>query len=321
MAARHRGERANGVLNVPLLPGGLHRDGRRRRRLRTRPVDGRLELRLLELAEMRPGAPVSGLRMPDAVTEVLGLWGAAWDDDETATDDGRDAPRTFTPDDAADLSVADRQYLMRRLSFELGCGEAWLSPACPDCRERLDVRVDARELPIEPAGDGFPFTTARVGGRQRTLRAPTGRDQAAVLADVNALADPAPDAAVQMIAARCIVADDDGPAVDPASLDQDDVRAISEALEELGPELTVHVRTACPACGRELEVAVDPYIVLSVRAPAGFGRRGPAGLLDEVHALAVSYHWSEGDILDLPRARRHAYLDRVGRDRRVGVAV
>jgi hypothetical protein len=32
-------------------------------------------------------------------------------------------------------------------------------------------------------------------------------------------------------------------------------------------------------------------------------------LLDEVHAIAWHYHWSESEILDLPRARRRRYLD------------
>lgn len=43
-------------------------------------------------------------------------------------------------------------------------------------------------------------------------------------------------------------------------------------------------------------------------------------LLTEVHALALHYHWSERDILALPRARRRRYLallaDALARGRR-----
>ena len=34
-------------------------------------------------------------------------------------------------------------------------------------------------------------------------------------------------------------------------------------------------------------------------------------LLDEVHALARSYSWSERQILELSEVRRRAYLERV----------
>ena len=36
-----------------------------------------------------------------------------------------------------------------------------------------------------------------------------------------------------------------------------------------------------------------------------------ARLLDEVHLLALSYHWSEAEILALPSDRRQDYLKRI----------
>ena len=43
-------------------------------------------------------------------------------------------------------------------------------------------------------------------------------------------------------------------------------------------------------------------------APYGALARTPAGLLAEVHRLAWHYHWSEAEILALPRHRRQQYL-------------
>ncbi|MGH7620647.1 MAG: hypothetical protein ACREPM_25830 [Gemmatimonadaceae bacterium] len=35
---------------------------------------------------------------------------------------------------------------------------------------------------------------------------------------------------------------------------------------------------------------------------------GPDRLIEEVHVLALHYHWSESDILRLTRAKRQRYL-------------
>jgi hypothetical protein len=44
-------------------------------------------------------------------------------------------------------------------------------------------------------------------------------------------------------------------------------------------------------------------------------RRSTSELYDEVHTLAWHYHWSEAEILALPRVRRQLYLSRVDRAR------
>jgi hypothetical protein len=44
-------------------------------------------------------------------------------------------------------------------------------------------------------------------------------------------------------------------------------------------------------------------------------RRSASELYDEVHALAWHYHWSEAEILALPRVRRQSYMSRVDRAR------
>jgi hypothetical protein len=40
-------------------------------------------------------------------------------------------------------------------------------------------------------------------------------------------------------------------------------------------------------------------------------------LLDQIHRLAANYHWSEQEILALPKQRRTAYLRRLDRERGV----
>ena len=64
----------------------------------------------------------------------------------------------------------------------------------------------------------------------------------------------------------------------------------------------------CPACGAANRVRVDLF---------RHGRLDSHGLLQEVHSLAISYHWSESEILSLSRERRQAYLGLIDRARGV----
>ena len=92
----------------------------------------------------------------------------------------------------------------------------------------------------------------------------------------------------------------------PEVLPASDLARIEAALDEVSPWVVTEVAGSCPACGATHPVALDPYVVM----------RGPASeLYDEVHTLAWHYHWSEAEILALPRARRQLYLRLIDRSR------
>jgi len=74
----------------------------------------------------------------------------------------------------------------------------------------------------------------------------------------------------------------------------------------VSPWVVTELAASCPACGGTHPVALDPYVIM---------RRSASELYDEVHTLAWYYHWSEAEILVLPRARRQLYLSRVDRAR------
>ncbi len=82
-----------------------------------------------------------------------------------------------------------------------------------------------------------------------------------------------------------------------------------QALEQALSGLNLELGTQCTACGFEF---VSPF---DVQCFVMAERTGSAQrLLDEVHLMARTYHWSEADILALPRDRRLAYLARIERD-------
>jgi hypothetical protein len=267
------------------LPGGVLREGVRRRDFAFRPVDGCLEAALAEAAD----APT----VPAAVTAALVA---------ALADLGGGRPDARVVEE---LAVGDRQFLARRLGVHLGRDPLWFTAVCGACDGRFDVEVRQGDLPVKAAGDTFPHVEL---GPLR-LRVPTGADQTAI-------AHLPDERAVEALVARCRVAVGDGadrrdggdvpgaeevPDADAAHVGGSDVDlvALEEAMETVAPEVALAVRTHCPLCDAENELAVDPYA--GVLAPDD-------RVFDDVHRLASSYHWSEPDVLALTRDRRRRYL-------------
>lgn len=251
------------------LPGGLWADGRLQRHAVLRDLNGELELRVA--LRLAHGGP-----WPDCLTDLLA------DAVERCAD--RPADRATL----AALCVADRQWLLLHLLRAWQGDALWLSSVCPRCGMRLDHGLQRSAIPVKPAGSGFPFTEVELGARRLALRVPTGADQSAVAALDGT-------GAARALARRCLL--DDGAAVE---LDDDALRAIGVALEAVAPELASTLQVCCAHCGLAHEVDFDPCAI----EPAA-----PDALFDDVHTIALAYHWPERDILALPRERRQRYLD------------
>jgi len=263
-----------------LLPGGLVEHGTLARGYAFRRVDGTLELALADAAALAASTP-------QAVTLVLAgalvsLAGAA--------------PQTQRVEA---LCVADRQVLMRELERHLGVLQRWFSATCSGCRARFDMQFDPSALPVKPAGASFPHALASWGGDEYRLRVPCGVDQAWLVSRGDTSGD-----AARALAARLVLAIDGVPveSFDAQHLPDGWLDAVDAALDEAAPIAATQVQANCPECGHGNTVALDPYGALA---------RTDTELLDDVHSLASHYHWSEREILALPRERRHDYLRRI----------
>jgi hypothetical protein len=75
-------------------------------------------------------------------------------------------------------------------------------------------------------------------------------------------------------------------------------------MAERDPQAEIELELACPACGSAFSVVFDTatFFLQELDARA-------KGLMQEVHTLAWHYHWSERDILQMPRQRRARYLE------------
>lgn len=261
-----------------LLPGGVLRNGEIDRRFAFRPVTGALEVALAEAA----GAP----NRPAAVTAVLA--GAL----------AELGGEPVTLERVRELAVGDRQYLARCLTAHLGRGERWLTATCTACAEQFDFSVHLSELAVKESEPGFPYAEIEVEGQSLRLRTPTGADQEAIAAFADTLDE---ELSTRALLARCVV---DAPP--PRGWSEESIARAEAALERIAPEVAVAVLAACPACGHENEIEIDPYLGLESDGDV---------LYDEIHALAATYHWSEAEILALPQDRRQRYLTLIDRAR------
>jgi len=260
------------------LPGGILRDGVRRRDFAFRPLTGAVELALAEAAGADSPMPA---RVTAALASTLEHVGG----------------EMAVPATVADLSVGDRQFLMGRLAVGLGLGESWLTARCGRCGERFDFSVNHVDLPVKEAGEGYPFAEVETSLGLCCFRVPTGADQE-ILAGLD------DEEAFRCLMDRCLVSrmGDELPPFTPG-----DVARIEAALEAVAPEMSASVQAACPACGVPHVIDTDPYRALSLQSE---GR-----LLQEIHILAATYHWGEAEILALPLERRRSYLDLIDRAR------
>ncbi|GGX39093.1 hypothetical protein [Saccharospirillum salsuginis] len=271
---------------MTVLPGGLIRAQQRRRDFKLARPRGELDLRLHDgLA-----AAVNHPRwISDALSTVL---------DELAGEKP-------TPGTVAELCVADRQFLA--VQWRLACRSdpdqpTWFSADCHACDAPYDFALNWQDLPIKPAGEGFPVAELELSCGTTHIKVPDGAVQSALAEQ------PEQDEPDLWMARRLIQSVNGETIVDPKTLrlSDEDIGLIEDRVETLSPELGLVMQTQCPECGAEQKVELDPYANLA---------RPVDSLLQDIHRLARCYHWSEAAILDLPVQRRRHYLRLIDQDR------
>ncbi|MEO8845426.1 MAG: hypothetical protein ABI591_34040 [Kofleriaceae bacterium] len=119
-----------------------------------------------------------------------------------------------------------------------------------------------------------------------TLRLPTGRDQLrwAQLAGSDDVA-------------RTVMSELAGERLSDAL-----VAAADALLTEVDPLIELEVESACPSCDKPLARQIDLERIALTRL-----RNARRVLLQHVHAIASTYHWTETTIAELPAWRRAEY--------------
>lgn len=215
------------------------------------------------------------------------------------------------------LLVADRQYLVLKMR-ELTLGSyvhAHLHCPWPDCGKKVMIDFSVNDIPVtdsmeqgllhtmELSDEALFLTEQGDTFREITFRLPNGSDQeiiAPITADNEAQAST-------LLLQRCIES------IGPFQHPDDDMMTrlsplarmeIERRMEAIAPKVELSMESECPECGREYALPFDPaqFFLTELRLSRGRLHR-------EVHYLAYHYHWSEQEIMSMPRPRRHTYIE------------
>ena len=278
-----------------LLPGGLWVDCECYREACLRPLSGEDEAFLLDTADLLLPAKRTTALLARCLARLEGLEGAA------------QSPETL----ARALTVGDREALLLHLR-RLTVGEhlpCVLQCPAADCGQPMDLELRVSDLLLPPYAETQPAHEATLGDDGAAsyvrFRLPTGADQEAAAA----LGITDPEAATDLLLRRCLlqlaVGEEPATAVTAETeLPKAVRRELPGLLARLDPQAELLLNLACPACDHAFTALLDAaaYLFQEVSGRA-------AHLYREVHLLALSYHWSEAEILGMNAARRQRYLD------------
>lgn len=170
----------------------------------------------------------------------------------------------------------------------------------PECEAALDLDVDLAMF--SETRSPLTVTCRAADGNELQVRVPSGADQ---LAWLKRWPFGQPEEAA--MAATLLDKVDGGDPPPDWRLDEATLTVVADALAEADVLTDIHLETECVECNTAISAALDLESHVLARL-----RMRRAQLFDQVHALALEYHWSESEILSLPGDRRRAYLRRLG---------
>ncbi|MGK6319611.1 hypothetical protein [Sphingomonas sp. DT-204] len=194
------------------------------------------------------------------------------------------------------LAIGARDSVLAGLHAAMFGRRLELAATCPDCGARLDVSFTTDALQIESAAG--TTSIVEIGGQRFGVRPANSVDLAAV-ADI-----PDVEVARELLAIRCLMPAKGESA--PATLSEIDLGAVAAALAKVDPASDPYVSLTCFECEATWEAPIDIARILASEIEGAAD-----ALMDDIHDLALAYHWSEEAILALAPARRRAYLQRL----------
>ncbi len=218
---------------------------------------------------------------------------------------------------ARNLLVGDRQYLLLKLrEVTFGDGvQGTVNCPWPDCGQKVDIDFSLKEIPVKEIENRALYHSLRLspqaafideqGEKHRKIifRLPNGGDQevlSSLLVENEALT-------LTKLLERCI--QEIGPFNNLGTkfihkLTPNARLEIEKHMEKIAPQVELNMGALCPECGREFTLPFDlqDFFFGELRVSQDL-------LYREVHYLAYHYHWSEREIMEMPREKRRKYIE------------
>jgi hypothetical protein len=211
-----------------------------------------------------------------------------------------------SPDQRLDAATLDRRVrvLLQIVRETQGDRLLWKARcANEDCGHEMELELSVSQLLSTPEpAECFSWSAER--GCELELRLPSGRDQI----EWRESAADANEEGVDLRIASSLVSRVNGqPPASGWTLPQEWLRALDAAFREHDVLASMELQVSCPWCGKDS--ALEPDVEsLALSRLAAEQRR----VLEEIHQLASTYHWTEAEVLALPRLRRAFYIARTG---------
>lgn len=183
---------------------------------------------------------------------------------------------------------------------------------CPQCGNTLEFSLLVADIQQPPAAEMKDHIyRLSAAGYQLQFRLPNSFDLAAIALPAGKLpalqADSDLTPVRDLLIQRCLVqATLENEPVRASDLPEPVIDALVREMAAYDPQAEVQFNFTCPDCAHGWQALFDIVTFLWARISAQ-GQR----LLQEVHALARAYGWSEADILAMSNARRQYYLSQV----------
>ena len=209
------------------------------------------------------------------------------------------------PPERPDAATLDRRVraLLQIVRETQGDRLAWRARcANEECGHEMELELSVSQLlsTREAAGS---FSWSPQSGCELELRLPTGRDQ---IEWRKSAADAEEEDADLCMASALVIRVDGEPPAPGWTLPPAWLRALDAAFREHDVLTAMEVEVSCPWCGQASVLEPDVE-VLALSSLAAEQKR----VLEEIHRLAAAYHWTEAEVLALPRLRRSFYIERI----------
>jgi hypothetical protein len=242
------------------------------------------------------------MHMPSA-NELLQVW--EWGHALSATERGLLLLMAAFPEIEEDVlahwSIGQRDASLLELREKAFGSRIQSVVTCPSCTERLEFELTVGEIrvPLYHEASHFEVRCGEYGVRARL---PNSDDLRHLKRGTSM------EALVSQLIERCTVqalCQDQN--IDSSELPTEVRDQMTAAMAERDGQANIHFYLACTACRYEWLTTFD-IVSFFWREIHGWAVR----VLNEVHALASAYGWSETDILAMAPIRRQLYLEMQG---------
>lgn len=196
------------------------------------------------------------------------------------------------PGKAKKLTTADRDRLLAAIYMRTYGSRVESTIHCNNCNAPFDIDFSLEELVnnLNSETDAIKAEKSQDGVFKlpdgRSVRLPTGEDEFAVWG-------MSYEEAENTLLERCVV--DGDPTRKPEK--------VQCAMKDLAPIMDLEIEARCPECDQTqlVHFNIQYFLLYTLMAEQ-------KQLALEVHRLAVSYAWSQNEILELPRSIRRNYV-------------